>query len=647
MPARARSVSVAEPNGANGARRSTRVVPPSPAKSTTSTTAKPTKAKRARSVSVAPVAEDSEPESDNDDSASTTGQKRKRGATPTPKTAKVVPPKKIKIRVPIQGINPIPTLYPAPFEAFDFEIPTLPKPTEGPRRAFVFGNGDFGQHGLGVDEKVLCEIKRPRPQAWFEGKIEEKAEGWEGGIAGLECGGMHTLALDGLGRVWSWGINDNAALGRNTAEIPETETSPKVESEELETSPMLVEGLQEEGFKAVRIAAGDSVSLAISDLGEVRCWGSFRASEGILGFDGKAGSSQTQLKPVALPNLDAHTIVQIATGDDHFIALTSKGQVFACGNGEQNQLGRKIIQRLSIYLYHLYLLLPSFLSFFPSFLMRVLNRYNYYSTPGHKTHGLTPERLSLRNIVTVGSGSYHSFAVNQSGQVYAWGLNSFHQTGVDVEDGGWADTISSPTLVAALDPSQHGGARVVEITGGVHHSVFLFSNGEVWACGRCDGHEVGLGSNHPAMLESEERKQEALKERREREVEELEAINTTGGMGDEEAAFKAAEAAAQGVPLPNPHIPIPQRLSFPTVEGTETGTETKIIKIASGTRHNFAVASDGAVYAWGMGNVCQLGLGDEEEAEVPTRVRSVKMEGFRGIAASTGGQHSVIVAVKP
>lgn len=73
-----------------------------------------------------------------------------------------------------------------------------------------------------------------------------------------------------------------------------------------------------------------------------------QASEGILGFDGKEGSSQTQLKPVALPNLSAHTVVQLATGDDHFIALTTKGHVFACGNGEQDQLGRKIIQRASL-----------------------------------------------------------------------------------------------------------------------------------------------------------------------------------------------------------------------------------------------------------------------------------------------------------
>lgn len=41
---------------------------------------------------------------------------------------------------------------------------------------------------------------------------------------------------------------------------------------------MLVQGLQDEDFKAIRVAAGDSVSLAISDRGELRAWGSFRVS---------------------------------------------------------------------------------------------------------------------------------------------------------------------------------------------------------------------------------------------------------------------------------------------------------------------------------------------------------------------------------
>lgn len=68
-------------------------------------------------------------------------------------------------------------------------------------------------------------------------------------------------------------INDNAALGRVTSK-------PDVTSEELEATPMQVEqlGSDREPFNAVRVAAGDSVSLAISDRGELRAWGSFRVS---------------------------------------------------------------------------------------------------------------------------------------------------------------------------------------------------------------------------------------------------------------------------------------------------------------------------------------------------------------------------------
>ena len=263
------------------------------------------------------------------------------------------------------------------------------------------------------------------------------------------------------------------------------------------------------------------------------------------------------------------------------------------------------------------------------------------ASTGHKTHGLTPERLSLRDIVTIGSGSYHSFAVSKKGDVFGWGLNSFCQVGLSDADGGYEDTIPVPTIIDALRPAQHGGARVVEITGGAHHSVFLFSNGEVWACGRCDGNEVGLGANHPEMVKNEQRKEAALKKRAAREVDELALLADEPA---DEAALKAAENAAQGVPLPNPYIPYPQKVAFPLTEGVTT--ETRIIKIASGTRHNFAVSSDGRVYSWGMGNTSQLGLGDEEDAPIPTLVRSQKMDGFRALAASTGGQHSVIVAVK-
>lgn len=271
---------------------------------------------------------------------------------------------------------------------------------------------------------------------------------------------------------------------------------------------------------------------------------------------------------------------------------------------------------------------------------------------GHRTHGLTPERLALKNIVLVGSGAYHSFGVNKDGEVYAWGLNSFHQTGVSDENGGWEDIISTPTVVESLLPKNHDGARVVQIAGGVHHTMFLFSNGEVWGVGRSDGSEMGLGKDHPEMKAMKEREEEALVERRKKEAEEREKLAVEPTEDDEgeprpplsgmELDLKAKENAAQLIPLPNPFVPIPTKISFPS--DTDNGEETKIIQIATNTRQNFGVSSRGAVFAWGFGNTSQLGLGDEEEAETPTRITSQAMKGFRVISAAAGGQHSVVVA---
>lgn len=172
------------------------------------------------------------------------------------------------------------TRTPAAAEAHLKQGPTIP------REAFVFGNGDMGQHGLGTE--VLDEIKRPRRHAWVAKMIGEGKLG-AGGLAVVAAGGMHTLAIDSTGRIFSWGINDNACLGRQT-----TRTGS---AEDFETEPMPVEGLSPNGvgirggaapiggtegpveiFRATRVAAGDSVSAALNERGEVRVWGSFRVS---------------------------------------------------------------------------------------------------------------------------------------------------------------------------------------------------------------------------------------------------------------------------------------------------------------------------------------------------------------------------------
>lgn len=138
----------------------------------------------------------------------------------------------------------------------------------------MFGAGDMGQMGLGSDK--LDDIKKPVIHVLVEELKRELKMGSSSGPETVACGGMHSLLVDGSGQIWSWGINDNAALGRRTEGIE------GIDQEELESRPMVVEELVQttgsQPFRAVRVSAGDSVSVAVSDQGETRAWGSFRVS---------------------------------------------------------------------------------------------------------------------------------------------------------------------------------------------------------------------------------------------------------------------------------------------------------------------------------------------------------------------------------
>lgn len=71
------------------------------------------------------------------------------------------------------------------------------------------------------------------------------------------------------------GVNDDAALGRKTSEVPNPDKPGEfLNADFLSTIPAKVE--LPEGYRAVSIAAGDSISAAISTTGELRVWGSFR-----------------------------------------------------------------------------------------------------------------------------------------------------------------------------------------------------------------------------------------------------------------------------------------------------------------------------------------------------------------------------------
>lgn len=313
--------------------------------------------------------------------------------------------------------------------------------------------------------------------------------------------------------------------------------------------------------------------------------------------------------PVALPALLPYSFSQITCGDDHILALATTGQVFSWGNGQQLQLGRRIIER-------------------------------------RKINGLNPEKVGLKDVVLIGSGAYHSFAVDKKGDVYGWGLNSLRQVGIQTDE----DTIPTPRLIPSLSPSKlsaTGDVRVVAITAGQHHSLFLLSDGRVFGCGRCDGCELGLAEDHPSKVEVKTMREEWRAKRTEELKTEMQAWEQRMKLKREANGGDAAKGMGDAVssddlpptmgPPPDEFVPQPVHVPFPG--------NVKIASLSAGARFNLALDTSGKLYSWGFGNQSQLGLGDEESAEVPTEVKSKQWKGYKGVMCGAGGQHAAVIAV--
>lgn len=190
------------------------------------------------------------------------------------------------------------------FEFFGAAL-NMPIPERPTKTGIVLscGQNEVGQLGLGED---VPEKTRPAviPDAT--------------NVVDISAGGMHSLYLTDKGEVFSFGCNDEGALGRDTSE----------EGSECQIVKVDLSG------SVVRISTGDSHSACLIDDGRVLAWGSFRDSHGNMGLT-LEGNKRFPVEVVP-----GTKFVDIASGADHLAMLTTDGRVFTVGCAEQGQLGR-------------------------------------------------------------------------------------------------------------------------------------------------------------------------------------------------------------------------------------------------------------------------------------------------------------------
>ena len=173
-----------------------------------------------------------------------------------------------------------------------------------------------------------------------------------------------------------------------------------------------------------------------------------------------------------------------------------------------------------------------------------------------------PEKITdIPPMQEVVIGDNFMLAVSKDQRVYAWGSNSAGQLGL-----GHLQSIAHPEPVAL-------SVSIASIAVGSTHVLAVTINGAVY----------GWGSNHMGQLAN----------------------------------------------VKHSYIDRPIPVTFPE----------KITAVAAGMHYSLALASSGKVYAWGWNGFGQLGLGDLKSRNIPTLISS--LTGVRSIAA--GEIHSVAI----
>lgn len=281
----------------------------------------------------------------------------------------------------------------------------------------------------------------------------------------------------------------------------------------------------------------------------------YQTTDGILGF---SKDVKIQWTPTKLPNLSK--VKQLVCGANHAIALREDGKAFIWGSGEQIQLGHRVSER---------------------------KRRDY----------LVPTPLRLNNkFRLIGCGINHSFAVEINREdVWAWGLNSYGETGSREADGSCKDAIISPIRVSTLSLS---GDTIFIITGGSHHSAAITTNRKLLVWGRADSHQLGM---KPSSLPDTE----LIKDSSDR----------------------------------------PQILARPTELLLTTAIGTARF-VAVGYDHNIAINTAGKAYSWGL-NVHHQCDHDAKSTDIdePTCIDTPAVRNRELIWAGCGRKFSVMAAV--
>lgn len=328
-----------------------------------------------------------------------------------------------------------------------------------------WGYNTYGQLGDGTKTKRLTPVA-------VDLSVMGSAE-----VVDVVARENHSLALDNTGRVWAWGRNNTGQLGDGT-------TNTRISPVEVDLSAL-------GGSPVTSIATGMDFSLAVDVTGRLWSWG-----DNWYGQIGD-GTTTTRYTPVEvdLSALAGARVTSVAAGVRHTVALDTTGRLWAWGENNLGELGdgSGVFKRLTPG--------PVDMSALGGHKVDAISVGEFFALAlddtgrlwawgdnrdgmlgdGSTTNRPTPVPVDLsalwgKKVVSMSAGSNYALALDESGQLWAWGGNYWGQLG----DGSRYNTHLTPV---AVDLTALGGAEVVNMVAGDSHSLALDDQGRLWGWG--------------------------------------------------------------------------------------------------------------------------------------------------------------------